>query len=165
MADQEDKGLVAEYWQSYLHSLPGDVGDLSDEYQAWSFGNTPQMADELAKLLLDGIKTATASLAWSYEQEAEPYPVVSGYSVILDGKGCPIGIIQTTELAVVPFNEVDNDHAYQEGEGDRSLAIRTQSTGSSSPPNAKAWARRQPRKCPSCVKSSNSFIDERSSDA
>ncbi len=123
MADQEDKGLVAEYWQSYLHSLPGDVGDLSDEYQAWSFGNTPQMADELAKLVLDGIKTATASLAWSYEQEAEPYPVVSGYSVILDGKGCPIGIIQTTELAVVPFNEVDDDHAYQEGEGDRSLAF------------------------------------------
>jgi uncharacterized protein YhfF len=39
----------------------------------------------------------------------------------LDGRGQPICIIQTTELEVKAFNEVGEEHAYLEGEGDRSL--------------------------------------------
>ena len=31
-------------------------------------------------------------------------------------------IIQTTKTTVVPFDEVSEEHAYKEGEGDRSLA-------------------------------------------
>ena len=123
MGDQENKGRVSEYWKTFVSSLPDDEEDLPHEYQAWGFGYTPQTADKLGKLVLNGIKTATSSLAWAYEREAELYPMVGGYCVILDGSGHPICIIQTTEVNVVPFNEVDKDHAYQEGEGDRSLAF------------------------------------------
>lgn len=31
-------------------------------------------------------------------------------------------VIQTTKTTVVPFDEVSKEHAYKEGEGDRSLA-------------------------------------------
>lgn len=123
MGDQVNKELVAEFWESYLRSLAVDAQDLPHEYQAWSFGYKSQTADTLGKLVLSGIKTATASLAWAYEREDEPYPVVGGYSVILDGEGRPLCIIQTTEVSVVPFNQVGEDHAYQEGEGDRSLGF------------------------------------------
>jgi uncharacterized protein YhfF len=34
----------------------------------------------------------------------------------------PVAIIETVEVFVVPFNEVSERFAYEEGEGDRSLA-------------------------------------------
>ena len=54
--------------------------------------------------------------------EEEPLPQPGDYSVILDSKDEAICIIQTTKTTVVPFNEVSEEHAYKEGEGDRSLA-------------------------------------------
>ena len=81
------------------------------------------MADELGGLVCQGVKTATASLVWVYEAEQEPLPKVGDYSVILDGREQPMCIIRTTKLDIVPFDEVDAEQAYQEGEGDRSLAF------------------------------------------
>lgn len=113
--------IVEEYWQSFIRTLSQERGKLPDRYQAWGFGNTPEMADELGDLVRRGIKTATAALMWSFEEALEPYPEVGEYSVILDGQGHPICIIQSTELVVVPFDEVDEEQAYLEGEGDRSI--------------------------------------------
>jgi len=79
------------------------------------------MADRLGDLVRRGVKTATATLVWSLEVGDEPYPAVGEYSIILDGNGLPMCIIQTTSLKVLPFDEVDDEHAYLEGEGDRSL--------------------------------------------
>jgi len=38
------------------------------------------------------------------------------------GQGQAIAVIETTKVTVLPFREVSADHAYKEGEGDRSLA-------------------------------------------
>lgn len=40
---------------------------------------------------------------------------------MLDGNGNPLYIIETTEVAIRPFSEVDTQFAYEEGEDDRSL--------------------------------------------
>ena len=88
------------------------------EYDAWAFGGAP---DELAELVLNGIKTATASAYPLYEQEQEPLPQVGEYNVILNAKDEAVCIIKTTKVYVVPFREVSADHAYREGENDRSL--------------------------------------------
>ena len=40
---------------------------------------------------------------------------------VLDGEGHPRALVVTTEARVVPFDEVDADHARDEGEGDGSL--------------------------------------------
>jgi uncharacterized protein YhfF len=48
-------------------------------------------------------------------------PVVGEYSVILDGRGTGRCIIRTTSVEIVPFGEVDAEHARLEGEGDLSL--------------------------------------------
>lgn len=75
----------------------------------------------MGELVRSGIKTATAALAWSYEAGDEPYPRVGEHSVILDSLGLPLCIIKTTELTEIPFREVDEEHAFQEGKGDRTL--------------------------------------------
>ena len=43
-------------------------------------------------------------------------------SIVLEGRGAPRAEIRTTEVRVVPFVEVDGEHAHPEGEGNRSLA-------------------------------------------
>lgn len=119
--DHSQHMLIESYWQSFLKTLSKESGEIPDRYQAWGFGNTPEMADELGDLVVQGFKTATASLVWIFEAELEPYPEVGDYSIILDGKGQPLCIIQATAISVVPFNEVGEEQAYLEGEGDRTL--------------------------------------------
>ena len=80
-------------------------------------------ADELAQLVVKGIKTATASDFASYAIENEPLPEVNGkFDIVLDSHGQPICAIETTKVYVTKFGDVTAEHAYKEGEGDRSLA-------------------------------------------
>lgn len=89
------------------------------EYEAWAFGGNP---DKLAELVLQGIKVGTASAYPLYELEKEPIPKAGEYSVILNSKEEAVCVIQTTKVYVVPFCEVGAEHAFKEGEGDKSLA-------------------------------------------
>jgi uncharacterized protein YhfF len=120
---QHHDPVVEAYWQSFLRSIPEGITYAPQTFQAWGFGNNPEMADSLGQLVREGIKTATASLVWAYETGDDPYPKVGDFSIILDGVGQPMCIIKTTQLYVRPFDEVDEEHAYLEGEGDRSLAF------------------------------------------
>ena len=114
--------MTAEaFWQAYLDSLNDDA-EKPEAYAEWGFGDTPEMADELGKLVLDGVKTGTASLAWEYNYDGEPLPRAGEHSIVLDGAGEPLCIIETTRVYIEPYNLVDAEQAYAEGEGDRSLA-------------------------------------------
>lgn len=89
-----------------------------NNYEAWAFGVE---ADVLANLVVTGEKTATASAYPLYEVEDEPLPSAGEYSVILDSKDNAVCVIQTTKVYVIPFNEVTEEQAFKEGEGDKSL--------------------------------------------
>lgn len=91
---------------------------LTVQYESWSFGDAP---DKLAALVKNGIKTATCSAYDLYQTEGEPIPKAGDYSVILDSKGEAICIVKTTKVYVTAFDQVSQEHAYKEGEGDRSL--------------------------------------------
>ncbi len=79
------------------------------------------MADELGALIADGTRTATCSALWEYEAEVEPLPEIGLKTIVLDGSGAPLCIIETTEVEVRPYDRVDARFAYEEGERDRSL--------------------------------------------
>lgn len=110
--------VLAEFWDQCRAQLPELPRNIPE---AWAFGATPAHADGLFALVLDGIKTGTASSLWDYEASGNPLPEVRELSIILDGAGAPRAVIETTEIRTVPFNQVDADHARAEGEGDRSL--------------------------------------------
>lgn len=125
-----EQAEVDAFWalarsQARLTSMPGYFGPTTAEVlspPAWSFGATAAEADELLGLVLDGRKTATASAGWDYEMEDEPLPVPGGLGIVVDSAGHPRALIVTTEVSVRSFDEVDEEHAFAEGEGDRSLA-------------------------------------------
>lgn len=88
---------------------------------AWAFGATPEQSDQLLSLVLDGTKTATASARADYEKEGEQLPAPGVLGIVLDGAGHPRALVVTIEARVVPFDQVDAEHAKDEGEGDLSL--------------------------------------------
>ncbi|MBL0887667.1 ASCH domain-containing protein [Myceligenerans sp. I2] len=88
---------------------------------AWAFGDDPEVADELLDLILAREKTATSSMAWEYDDAGEPLPQSGELFILLDGERQPRALIRTTSVDTVPFDEVDEDVARAEGEGDKTL--------------------------------------------
>lgn len=106
-----------ELWNEYCEK---NNLDKNKSYAAWSFGDD---ADELAKLVCNGIKTATCSLEALYElDEEDQKPKVGDISVILNSHDEAICIIKDTRVYSMPFYNITAEHAYKEGEGDKSLA-------------------------------------------
>ena len=108
---------VSRFWSAFV-AATGTDGD----YTAWGFGSDPGMATELGLLVRDGPKRATASLRSAY-QDGEPIPRAGELSVILDGDGEPLCVIRTTHVEIRRFADVDEEFAWTEGEGDRSLGV------------------------------------------
>ncbi|AFY46606.1 hypothetical protein Nos7524_0700 [Nostoc sp. PCC 7524] len=116
-----NQAQIEDYWQSYLTMVAGGNSSSDEQYDAEPFGDNLQLADELGKLVLVGVKTATCSALWEWEAEGSPLPEVGLKTIVLDGKNKPLCIIETTEVKIRAFREVDAQFAYDEGEGDRSL--------------------------------------------
>lgn len=88
------------------------------EYEAWAYGDD---ADKLAELTLKGIKTATCSAYDLYEKGEEKLPQPGEYSVIINSRDEAVCIIKTTKVYIEQFKNISEEHAFKEGEGDRSL--------------------------------------------
>ena len=95
-----------------------EMSGLSGTYEAWPFGEAP---DKLAELVLQGIKTATCSAYDLYQVNSEPIPKEGDYSIILNSNEEAVCIIKTLKVYIAEFGQVSAEHAFKEGEGDRSL--------------------------------------------
>ena len=114
-----DNQKIEAYWQKFLAAHPEIPPDT--EYIAEYFGDSPELANELAALIMAGTKTATCSALWEWETEEEPLPEVGLKTILLDGDENPLCVLETTEITIQAYNKVDAQFAYEEGEGDRSL--------------------------------------------
>lgn len=113
--------VVEQYWAAFLASQSQDSVHHQKTYTAEPFGDSPRLADELAALVLSGIKTGTCSALWEWEAEGNPIPRPGAVSITLDGAGQPVCILETTEITLRRFDEVDEEFARSEGEGDLTL--------------------------------------------
>jgi molybdenum cofactor guanylyltransferase len=110
------RARIEAFWRRFVAAT-----GIDGAYTAWGFGSDPEMLTELGLLVRDGPKRATASLKSAYEP-GEQLPVVGDMSVILDGAGAPLCVIRTTDVETRRFGDVDEEFAWTEAEGDRSLA-------------------------------------------
>lgn len=90
----------------------------NEEYESWAYGAEP---DKLAELTVKGIKTATCSAYYWYEKEGEELPREGEYSVILNSRDEAVCVTKTTRVYIEQYKNISEEHAYKEGEGDRSL--------------------------------------------
>jgi len=112
---------VRKFWEEFC-AENAEV-NLDEPYQVWYFDNNRESSKKLVELVLHGKKKATASLVVGNESDAEDGGTIGGYSVVTDFDGNPQCVILTTEINRVPFNEVDAQFAFDEGEGDQTLEV------------------------------------------
>ena len=110
--------VVDAFWQRYLATSP----DKTARYRvAQQFGDGVTMGNQLADLIMRGIKTATCSCLWEWQAEGESLPNIGTLDVLLDGDLRPRAVIELAELTICAFEDVDAQFAFDEGEADRTL--------------------------------------------
>lgn len=117
-----DQAQVDAFWQKFLHSAePAPPADAV-YYEAFMFGSDVEIAAECATAVLAGEKTTTSALLWELEAEGKRPPQPGDLSIVLDEHGRPVCVIETLEAPVRAFKDVDEQYAYDYGEGERTLA-------------------------------------------
>lgn len=112
---------LSAFWGEFARATGG--ADEEHIYESVFFGDSEEMANELAELVLQGTKRATAAALWVYEAEGQRLPQLGDLSIVTDWSGKPLCVIETQSVEVVPFREVTAEFAATEGEGDGSLAF------------------------------------------
>ena len=115
-----DSQALAAFWQRFVEASAEPI-DVSRP-EAFCFGDTVELADELIELIINGPKRATAGSLAQYEVEGEAVAVVGDFAIAMDGAMRPRAVIETTDVRIGPLSSVDDQFAWDEGEGDRSRA-------------------------------------------
>jgi uncharacterized protein YhfF len=109
-----------KYWDLFARTRA--VDPTPRFLEAFYFDDNEPSANELAKLVFDGKKRATAGLLWAHESVGKRIAQAGDLSIVTDFSGLEVCVIETTRVDIVPFSEVSPEFAATEGEGDGSLA-------------------------------------------
>lgn len=94
----------------------------SPQRPRFELGDPGPLRDGLVGAVLDGSKTSTSSLLAQYDGEDDPVPEVAGRYVMVDSHERPAGVVEITEVRLVPMGQIDLRFAREEGEGYDSVA-------------------------------------------
>lgn len=108
---------IEPFWLAYQRANDVKV----EGFSASSLADTRALADELAELVLAGIKRAHATLLRDFQQALDPLPQIGDHLVVLDGAGQPRSIVRCTQVELRHFNQIDETFAFDAGEGDLTL--------------------------------------------
>lgn len=112
---------IEEFWARAVAA--GAVADDAPVRSAAEvFGDSQELADELIALVTVGPKRATVGALVDYEHEGAPLPFVGECWIAADGHGRPRALLRTTDVRIGPLASVDDQFAWDEGEGDRTRA-------------------------------------------
>ncbi len=95
--------------------------DLAARYpdaKTFTFGDGPELCEELLALVASGAKTATCMPLADVAEGREPMPAVGRQDIATDWDGTPRLVIETVEVSLRPFHAVDEAFALAEGEND-----------------------------------------------
>jgi uncharacterized protein YhfF/ribosomal protein S18 acetylase RimI-like enzyme len=116
-SEKELKNIIEEYWNRFIEK---NEEYKESKYEVWSFGYTDNLASKLLGYVKEGKKTGTSSALEMFEIN-EKIPEEDDISIITNGNGLPGCIIKTIEIRKKKFNEIKEEEARLEGEGDLSL--------------------------------------------
>jgi uncharacterized protein YhfF len=109
---------IEAFWLDYQRACGVQV----EGFSATAFGHSRAVADELAALIRSGDKRAHATLERDFEAEGDELPRPGEHIVVLDGRGTPQAIVRIKHVERRYFNDIDDEFAFECGEGDRTLA-------------------------------------------
>ena len=86
--------------------------------ETFTFGDSEALCSELLALVRAGDKTATCGALRDFGEGGEALPVVGRKDIALEWDGTPALVIETVEVTVRRFCDVDESFALAEGEND-----------------------------------------------
>ena len=115
----------AAFWRAFQASdasltYPHARRPEAKPFEAFSIGASPEDADAGATLILSGEKTATSSPLDGFDPEIGP-PPLGALSMVLNGAGEPVAIVETVEIEQRRLQDLDEAFAFDYGEWDRTL--------------------------------------------
>lgn len=92
--------------------------------ETFRFGDSAELCAELLALVRAGRKTATCAAYPDVLAGDEALPVIGRRDIALEWNGAPALVIETTDVALRRFDDVDESFALAEGENDSLEAWR-----------------------------------------
>ena len=121
MISSEETNLqrTKNYWRQFLEHHPEHEGYAIP--QSFYFCDNEKDANGCADLVVKSIKRATSTSLRYFEKHKEKLPKVEDLYIITDWSGNPQALVKVKKVEVLQFQEITTEHAYIEGEGDKSL--------------------------------------------
>jgi uncharacterized protein YhfF len=119
-----DQSACDAFWHAYRASLPAENAHAQLQRRPLAFAfceNEPELAEELAQLVVAGPKRATTSLPIEFTSLGEELPKIGDLSIVVGRDGTPVALIELTQVESIPFDGVSAEYAAIEGEGDATL--------------------------------------------
>lgn len=107
---------IKAFWDTFLIEKNLDKDTTYESY--YHFELSEYWANELLRLVLIGQKRATASSYDSYIIEGQKLPKIGDLNIVTDFDGNPKGVIETTQVTILPFKDLTFDIVKREGEDD-----------------------------------------------
>ncbi|EFO33467.1 putative cytoplasmic protein [Roseibium sp. TrichSKD4] len=86
--------------------------------ETFTFGDSEALCEELLSLVRAGKKTATCGALHDFQEGGEALPVVGRKDISLHWDGRPALVIETVEVIIRRFCDVDESFALAEGENE-----------------------------------------------
>lgn len=115
----EERGQL--FLEQYINSLPPAQSKKYTSFSAGYFCADEYNANLCASLILRGEKRASCSMEYWYTHKDELIPQVGHLQVVTTWDGTPVCIIETTLVTRCQYNQVTEEFAALEGEGDGTL--------------------------------------------
>ena len=111
---------VIDMWASFIAQNPEYKDEELGEW--FHFCDNEKDAKECAQLTKDGIKQASSTSLWWFKKNNEDLPEVGNLYIVTDWYKIAKAIVKVVKIEQTPFNEITEEYAIAEGEGDKSLA-------------------------------------------
>ncbi len=110
------------FLDQYLATLSDQARQVIPKITASHYCADEYNANECARLIDIGKKTASCSLKAGWDIDQEPLPQAGELNIVLNWAQEPVCIVQLTAVSTCPFDQVPVEFAECEGEGDGSYA-------------------------------------------
>lgn len=109
-------------WRLYIEAGLGGYEPPTRDTDVFAFGSTPEQAARLAHHVIKGRKRGTTCWIAAMEKDNLALPEPGLVSIVTDGFGIPLCVIQTERVVRNRFGDATVEIAIAEDEGDCTLA-------------------------------------------
>ena len=114
VSDYKENDINNHVLEFLVQDPDGYLLRFQQDINNWHLGDNKETADELFELVIRGEKTATSYLYTDDQNEL-------GFSILTNWDESKKALLLTNKVYVIPFDKVTRQHAFKEGEGDKSL--------------------------------------------